>query len=118
MRKYSFLLLAIFLLISCGFAPDKAEVKRRIIDALPIDMSDEFEIVKTYGARVVDDVLESFIIEFTQAGYASFHKQINLHKWEKEGKEYKYSKQVDERSSVIIVIDPNSRQLHYKHLHH
>lgn len=118
MRKYSFFLLAVFLLASCGFAPDKAEVQRRIVEALPIDMPNEFKIVKTYGARAVDDVLESFIIEFTQEGYESFNKQINLDKWEKEDTGYKYSKQLDERRNVTISINPNNRQLHYKHLHH
>ena len=109
--------MAVFLLISCGFKPDKVEVQHRINEVLQIDPPNEYKIVKSYNARVMDDYLESFIIEFTKEGYASFNKLINLDKWEREEQGYTYTTQLGERRKVTISINPDNHQLHYKHLH-
>ncbi|HEC15503.1 MAG TPA: hypothetical protein ENI99_02870 [Sedimenticola sp.] len=117
MKKHFFLILAAFLLLSCGFKPDEAEVRHRINEALHIELPGGFKIIKSYNARVIDDYLEAFIIEFTPEGYATFNNLVELDKWEKEEQGYRHRRQLDERRKVTISVDPASRRLHYKHLH-
>ncbi|VAX09656.1 hypothetical protein MNBD_GAMMA26-1132 [hydrothermal vent metagenome] len=117
MRKHLLTLLAVLLLTSCGFAPDKPEVQRLLNEALGIDCPSEFSIIKNYNARVMDDYLEAVIIEFTSSGYDAFTKQINLEKWQQNNNEYSYSKQLDNRYRATVVLNTENYRVIYERLH-
>ncbi len=117
MRKHLLLIIVIFFLTGCGFAPDKSEVKTLINQALKIDCPSEFTILKSYNARAMDDYLEAVIIEFSKEGFIAFKEQIDLTQWKQESNEYSYSTTLDGRYSATLTVNAGNRKLRYERLH-
>lgn len=117
MRKHPLLIVVIFFLTACGFAPDKAEVKTLINQALKIDCPSEFTILKSYNARAMDDYLEAVVIEFSKEGFTSFKDQVDLTQWVQNNNEYSYSTKLEGRYSATLTVNTDNYKLRYERLH-